>query len=147
MKSIKLLLISFTMTFITLMTISPAIAKPSAKVQELQLNSALTTAFGSYNIVKAVSKAPNTISMPFKNNFSTGLILSSPVVLSEGNAHVAMTVVNKSNEFFASAMIVSDKLNQFISYFNTPTKKVYTEQATPENKVLKEKCSNTINFS
>jgi hypothetical protein len=69
--------------------------------------------------------------------------------LTEENAQVTMTVVNKSNDFFASAMIVSDKLNQLISYFNSPTKDNMSEQVEPEekSKLMKKKCSSTIDFS
>jgi hypothetical protein len=140
MKSIKLLLISFTMTLIVLVTISPAIAKPSVNVQHLQVNKTFTSGINNYEILAASNNVTTTASNQYRNNFSTGLILSSPSALIDENTQVAMTVVNKSNEFFASAMNFSDKLNQFISYFTAPEKDDLS-YAAPENKVIRKKCN------
>jgi len=149
MKSIKLLIISFTLTFLMLMTVSPALAKPLANVQHLQVNNMLPTAHSSYDPMTVADKTFSKFSMPYGNNFSTGLILSKAGILTEENAQVTMTVVNKSNDFFASAMIVSDKLNQLISYFNSSPKDRIAEQIEPEveNKLIKKKCSSKVNFS
>ena len=137
MKTIKLLIISFTLTFITLITIAPAIAAPSAKVQHLQVNNMLTTA----HISKFSTK--NSI------NFSTGLILSSANILTEESENSTLTVVETSNDFFTSAMIMSDKINQLFSYFNSSAKDNISKQIKPEptNKLIKDKCSSNPKYS
>ncbi|KGJ91855.1 hypothetical protein [Colwellia psychrerythraea] len=149
MKSIKLLLISFTITLVALMTISPAIAKPSVKVQHLQLNNALTATHNNYNIIRAIGKVPTKLPVQYSNNFSSGLILSSRSILTARNANLAINVAKHTNEFFSSAMTVSDKLNQFMSYFSSPVKVKVSEQQelSPEGDILKEKCNGSINFS
>jgi len=149
MKSIKLLIISFTLTYLVLMTVSPAIAKPLASVQHLQVNDLLTSPKNSYDSITALGKTIGNISTQYDHNFSTGLILSSSRDLSDENSQVAMNVVNQSNDFFASAMIVSDKVNQFISYFTTPEEKKFIEQIEPaqKSKVITSKCSKTANLS
>ena len=146
MKSIRLLIISFTMTFIALITISPAIAKPSVNVQHLKVNNTFTTAFNSYDIITLASNIPSKTSTQYHNNFSTGLILSSPAMLSNENTKMTMTVVNSSNEFFASAMGFSDKLNQLISYFTSPAKEDLSYPA-PESTVIRKKCNSKNNYS
>jgi len=149
MRTIKLLIMSFTLTFLALMSISPAIAKPLANVQHLQVNNMLTTSQNSYDSITILGKTVGNISTQYDNNFSTGLILSSSRILTEENSQVAITVVNKSNDFFTSAMIVSDKVNQFISYFTSPDKKEFAEQTkpVPKSEVLSSKCSKTVDFS
>jgi len=137
------------MTFLMLITIAPAIAAPSVKVQHLQVSNIIPTAQTSYDSITLADKVIRKYSTQYGNNFSTGLILSSTRVLSEENTQVAMTVVNKSNGFFTSAMIVSDKLNQLISYFNSPAKNSVTEQVEPvvESEVIKKKCGKKNNYS
>ena len=137
MTPLKLLLISFTITLITLVTLPPAIAQPSLEVQHLQVRHTLTTKFNHYHtFTLADNLAP-------VNNFSAGLILSSPRTLAEQNSAKIITVVNKSNEFFNSAMVFHDKLNQVISYFTTPAKAINEQQntAASDNQVPNKKCS------
>jgi len=149
MNSIKLLISSFTMTFLTLITIAPAIAAPAVKVQHLQVSNMTSIVHTSYNSMVVADKAMSKFPTQYSNNFSTGLILSSSKILSEEHAQTAITVVNKSNDFFASAMIVSDKVNQFISYFTSSEEKKLTEQAEPiqKSEVMRSKCSKTDNLS
>ena len=140
MKSIKILLVSFTLTFITLVNISPANAEQAVKVQHLNVNNMLTTQFNNDELTNVVSN--------YHNSFSTGLILSAPDRLSDRSSHLAMSVVNSSNDFFTSAMVFNDKLHQLISYFTTPDHKTMTEptHSTPDSEVIEEKCENTFSF-
>ncbi len=137
MKSIKLLIISFTLTLLMLITIAPAIAAPSAKVQHLQVNNMLTTThmrkFSTNNSI----------------NFSTGLVLSSASILTEETTNSTLTAVETSNDFFTSAMIMNDKIHQLFSYFNSSTKDDISKQIKPEatNTLIKDKCSSTPKYS
>jgi hypothetical protein len=141
MKSIKLLLVSFTITFITLINISPANAEHAVKVQHLNVNNTLVTRFNNNDLINSVSN--------YHNSFSTGLILSSPERLGDRSSQLAMNVVNSSNDFFTSAMVFNDKLHQLISYFTTPDNKALTEptNSIPENEVIEKKCESTFGFS
>jgi len=123
------------------MTISPANAKHAVNVQHLNVNNTLTSKFNNDDIIN--------IAVNYRNSFSTGLILSSPERLSDRNSQRAMGVVNKSNDFFTSAMVFNDKLHQLISYFTTPINETLTEptELTPESTVIEKKCESTINFS
>lgn len=140
MKSIKLLLVSFTLTFITLVNISPANAEQAVKVQHLNVNSTLITKFNSVELTNVVSNY---------NSFSTGLILSAPERLSDKSSHLTISVVNNSNDFFTSAMVFNDKLHQFISYFTTPNHRTLTEpkNSTPDSDVIEEKCESSFSFN
>ncbi|MCP4987287.1 MAG: hypothetical protein GY928_14910 [Colwellia sp.] len=113
MKSIKLLIISFTLTFLTLITIAPVMATPSAKVQHLQVNNMFTIA----HMRKFSTK--NSI------NFSTGLVLTSASILTEDATNTTLTAVETSNDFFTSVMIMSDKIHQLFSYFNSLAKGIF----------------------
>jgi hypothetical protein len=147
MRTIKLLLVS-TITFLTLINISPVNAKPVMKVQHLNVNSMLTSNFNSYDIINVAGSVPNTLSSNSSNNFSTSLILSQPTALSDMNSNIAISVINKSNDFFTSAMVFNDKLHQFISYFTTSDDTNITPSvSSPETKVIKKKCNSTLSFS
>lgn len=141
MKSIKLLLVSFTITFITLINISPANAEHAVKVQHLNVNNQLFTKFNNDESINVPSN--------YHNSFSTSLILSAPERLSDRGSQLAMSVVNSSNDFFTSAMVFNDKLHQLISYFTTPNNETITEPTnlTPESEVIEKKCEKTFNFS
>ncbi|WP_057830703.1 hypothetical protein [Colwellia sp. TT2012] len=146
MKSVKLLLVSFTITFVILSNISPALAKSAIKIQYLNVSNAYSSSYNNYNFIKVAAKTPSTLATQYRNNFSTGLILSNPTMLTLENSPLTMNVVNNSNEFFNSAMAFSDKLNQFISYFTSPVKGNITEQLepTPKSKVIKTKCNSKV---
>ena len=149
MKSIKLLLVSFTLTFVTLINITPALATPSVEKQYLNVNHVLSHPYNNYNIINLVEKKSSTRTSQYSNNFSTGLILSNPAIVTKENSQLTMNVVSKSNEFFNSAMVFSDKLNQFISYFTAPVKGNTAEQleSTSASKVIKAKCKSRENYS
>ena len=149
MKSIKLLLVSFTITFVTLINITPALATPSVEIQSLKVNHILSHPYNNYNIINLVENKPSRTASQYSNNFSTGLILSNPAILTEENSQLTISVVSKSNEFFNSAMVFSDKLNQFISYFTAPVKANTAEQLKPTSasKVIKAKCKSRKNYS
>lgn len=141
MNSIKLLLVIFTITFIALMTISPANAKHAINVQHLNVNDTMTTKFNNDDMI---NRAAN-----YRNSFSTGLILSAPAIISDRSSQLTMDVVNKSNDFFTSAMVFNDRLHQLISYFTTPNIKEFTQPtiSTPESEVIEEKCESTFSFN
>ncbi|AAZ24971.1 hypothetical protein [Colwellia psychrerythraea] len=141
MNSFKLLLVSFTITFIALMTISPANAKHAVNVQHLNVNNTLTTKFNNNDMINIAGN--------YRSSFSTGLILSAPIVLSDRNSKLTIDVVNKSNDFFTSAMVFNDKLHQLISYFTTPNNETLIEPttSTPESEVIEKKCENTFSFN
>ncbi len=125
MKSIKLLLVSFTITLVALITITPANAVPAVKVQHLNVNNALTSKFNRYDIINVAGKVPRAsseyLSGKYRNSFSAVLFLTNPALFSEKNTQVTIDIVNTSNTFFTSAMVFTDKLHQLISYFTTPT--------------------------
>jgi hypothetical protein len=141
MKSIKLLLVSFTITFITLINISSANAEHAVKVQHLNVNNQLFTKFNNDESINVPSN--------YHNSFSTSLILSAPERLSDRGSQLAMSVVNSSNDFFTSAMVFNDKLHQLISYLTTPNNETITEPTnlTPENEVIEKKCEKTFSFN
>jgi len=145
MKSLKLLLVSFTITFLALITISPASAQPSIKVQHLNINNSFTAKLDNFNL----NMQPSKLSTQYSNNFSSGLILPSSKILGETNSLVAMTVVNKSTNFFSGTMVFNDKLHQIISFFTSADTKAIIEQDTldPQSNVLKEKCSSRAKLS
>ncbi|PKI14293.1 hypothetical protein [Colwellia sp. 12G3] len=149
MNSIKVLLISFTLTFITLIFISPANASPTAKVQHLNVSNTLTSTFNNYDIINVVSDVPHNLSTNYRNNLSTRLFFSNPAIFSEKHTKTTIDVINKSNDFFTTAMVFNDKLHQLISYFTVPSYENITESALPtsESKVIKEKCKSNLNFS
>jgi hypothetical protein len=129
------------------MTVSPAIAKPAINIQHLHVNNTFTSSLAGNNSLSATSDISNNISnkilTQYDTSFSTGLILSNPITLSESKTEMAMTVVNQSNDFFARTMIISDKINQFISSFTSPTKEGFSEEikASSKSKVMRKKCS------
>jgi hypothetical protein len=141
MKSIKLLLVSFTITFITLINISSANAEHAVKVQHLNVNNQLFTKFNNDESINVPSN--------YHNSFSTSLILSAPERLSDRGSQLAMSVVNSSNDFFTSAMVFNDKLHQLISYLTTPNNETITEPTnlTPESEVIEKKCEKTFSFN
>jgi hypothetical protein len=149
MKSIKVLLISFIITFVTLTSISPANAKPTVKVQYLNISNSLTNKFNSYDIINLAGDVQSNLSVNYRNSLSTALFLSTPSVFSQKNAKVTINIVNKSNNFFTSAMVFNDKLHQLISYVTMPSNESITESAvsTTEGTVIKKKCNSKLNFS
>jgi hypothetical protein len=148
MRTIKLLLVSF-ITFLTLMNVSPVSAKPVIKVQHLNVNNMLTNKFNSYDIINVASNIPNTLSSKTRNNFSTSLILSHPIALSDSNSNIAIGVINNSNDFFTSAMVFNDKLHQLLSYFTTSYNKtiIAPSASSHDSKVIRKKCNNSLSLS
>jgi len=137
MKSLKLLTISFIVTFVTLLTISPALAEPLIKVQHLKVSDHLAAKINDYNI----------INMP--SSLSTSLIFSQSTSLTEEESPLAIEVASQSHDFFTSAMVFNDKLHQLISYFSNPETKSISKPATltPQGDELKKKCNSTLSFS
>lgn len=137
MKSLKLLFISFTVTFVSLLTISPAVAEPLIKVQQLKVSDHLTTQLEHYNIIQMPSR------------LSTSLTFSSLSQPSAKDLPLTMNVVSRSNDFFTSAMVFNDKLHQLISYFTAPSNKSISKPVPSSSKeeAVKEKCSSTLSFS
>lgn len=154
MKSIKALLISFTLTFVTLISISSANAKPAIKVQHLNVSNTLTSnsptdKFNSYDMINLTDDIQSNLSANYRNSLSTALFLKNQSTFSRKKNQVTIKIVNKSNEFFTSAMVFNDKLHQLISYFTAPSNKNMNESAVPnsESDAIKKKCDSTLNFS
>jgi hypothetical protein len=149
MKSIKVLLISFIITFVTLISISPANATPTVKVQHLNVGNTLTSTFNSYDVINLTGELPSHFLTNNRNSLSTGLFLANQTIFSEKNAQITIEIVKKSNDFFTSVMVFNDKLHQLISYFNSPANKDISESVVPssESDVIKKKCDSTLNFS
>ncbi len=145
MKSIKLLFVSFTITFVALMTLSPANANNVVNVQHLNVNNMLTSKFNNDELIDVAGH----LSDSYRNSFSTGQILSTLERLSDSSSQRAIDVVNNSNDFFTSTMVFNDKLQQFISYFTTPINETLIDPSvsTSDSKVIKKKCESSLNFS
>jgi hypothetical protein len=131
------------------MNISPVNAKPVMKVQHLNVNNMLTTGFNSYDIINVSGKIPKTFSSKYSNNFSSSLILSHPITLNDRKSDATIAVINKSNDFFTSAMVFNDKLHQLMSYFTTSNNEtiIAPSVSSSESKVIKKKCNSTLSFS
>ncbi|PKG86445.1 hypothetical protein CXF85_01715 [Colwellia sp. 75C3] len=149
MKSIKVLLSSCVITYITLISISTANANPTVKVQHLNVTNTLTNKFNSYDIISTASEIQNNLSVNYRNSLSTGLFMSNPALFNKKSAEITTDIVNKSNDFFISAMIFNDKLHQLISYFTIPSNESMTKSplSTTESTVIKQKCNSKLNFS
>jgi hypothetical protein len=149
MSSIKVLLISFTITLVTLFTIAPANANPTVKMQHLNVSNKFTTQFNSYDIIDVASKVPSNLSINYRNSLFTALLISNPITFNKKHARTTMDSINESSDFFTSAMVFNDKLHQLISYFTIPPNESITGSAisTSENEVIKKKCSSTLDFS
>lgn len=149
MKSITLLLISFTITVVALMTISPANAKPIVNVQYLNVSNTLTSKVNHYDMINLKNAEPRSLSSNYRKIFSTGLFLSNPAMFSEKNTQVTITRINNSNDFFTNTMVFNDKLHQLISYFTTSMNVKMTGPVVskPESEVIKKKCNNTLKFN
>ena len=141
MKSIKVLLISFIITFVTLTSICPANATPTVKVQHLNVTTTLTNTFNNYDIISAAREV--------RNSLSTGLFISNPALFNKKSVKSTIDIVNKSNDFFTSTMLFNDKLHQLISYFTIPSNDSITKSSvsTTESTQIKKKCTTKINFS
>ncbi len=146
MKTLKLLVISFTMTFLALLTISPAIAKPSLTVHHVEVNSDINIKRSSYNIISIARKAQTNL---VQNTLSTDLIFNSPSVLSEEHLSNSIDILNTSTTFFTSIMLINDKLHQLISYFSTSNdaSSHNREISKQDSKLMKKKCKNDLDFS
>ncbi|MFQ3264407.1 MAG: hypothetical protein ACI9U5_000273 [Colwellia sp.] len=141
MKSIKVLLISFIITFVTLTSICSANATPTVKVQHLNVTTALINTFNNYDIISAAREV--------RNSLSTGLFISNPALFNKKSVKSTIDIVNKSNDFFTSTMLFNDKLHQLISYFTIPSNDSITKSpvSTTESMKIKKKCTTKINFS
>ena len=141
MKSIKVLLINFIITFVTLTSMCPANATPTVKVQHLNVTTALTNTFNNYDIISAAREV--------RNSLSIGLFISNPALFNKKSVKSTIDIVNKSNDFFTSTMLFNDKLHQLISYFTIPSNDSMTKSSvsTTESTQIKKKCTTKINFS
>ena len=154
MKSIRVLLSSFIITYITLFSISPANANPIVKVQHLNvtdtlISNSLTTKFARYDIISAASEVPSNLSVNYRNSLSSGLFMSDLAIFNKKSTKVTIDIVNKSNDFFTSAMVFNDKLHQLISYLTIPSNESMSDSAvsTTEGSVIKKKCNSTFSFN
>ncbi len=149
MKTLNLLFISFIITFAVLVSISPAIAKPSFAVQHLNVASKLNTTHTSYHITLISGAGQTNLVSNYRNTLSNNLIFASPNSSNEQRLTNTMKVFSKSKNFFTSFMLLNDKLHQFISYFSTlnNTSPIRSEASGQESKSIKKKCKNDLDFS
>lgn len=145
MKSIKLLLLSFTLTFLTLGGITPVTAQPSLQFSHLHNDHKTASSL----VTPKITSLSLNLTAEYSNSFSTGLILTNPSAVIEKRSNHSMITSNNSLDFFTSVMIFNDKLHQFISYISATSKiKEPAHTIKPSKiKVIKNKCSNDANLA
>jgi hypothetical protein len=147
-EKFKLLFISFTITFLVLLTISPAIAKPLVSLTQLEVSNDINYKQTSRS-TSVITKTTNIdVGNNYHNNFSTSLVFQSPRMLSEQPLNTTMDFFNTSTTFFTSIMVINDKLHQLISYFSKPndTKTIENKTIEQGTKLIKEKCNSNLDF-
>jgi low affinity Fe/Cu permease len=147
-EKFKLLFISFTITFLVLLTISPAIAKPLVSLTQLEVSNDINYKQTSRS-TSVITKTTNIdVVNNYHNNFSTSLVFQSPRMLSEQPLNTTMDFFNTSTTFFTSIMVINDKLHQLISYFSKPndTKTIENKTIEQGTKLIKEKCNSNLDF-
>lgn len=130
MKSIKLLLLSSTITLISATIIQPVIAKPTMTVHYLKVSSEqiaatqqalpFNTSFSSLPVNplnRIITQQANNIDRDFSHKISSRLQLSSIRKTAEQLPKKHMNRSHDDNSFFETAMIFNDKMQQVISYF------------------------------
>jgi low affinity Fe/Cu permease len=147
-EKFKLLFISFTITFLVLLTISPAIAKPLVSLTQLEVSNDINYKQTSRS-TSVITKTTNIdVVNNYHNNLSTSLVFQSPRMLSEQPLNTTMDFFNTSTTFFTSIMVINDKLHQLISYFSKPndTKTIENKTIEQGTKLIKEKCNSNLDF-
>jgi hypothetical protein len=147
-ETFKLLFISFTITFLVLLNISPAIAKPLVSITQLKVSSDIKNRQASYDITLISKTTKIDLTNNDINNFSSSLVFASPRILNEQRLNTTMDFFNTSTTFFTSIMLINDKLHQLISYFSKPNdiKIIDNETIEQDTKLIKEKCNSNLNF-
>jgi hypothetical protein len=147
-ETFKLLFISFTITFLVLLNISPAIAKPLVSITQLKVSNDIKNRQASYDITLISKTTKIDLTNNDINNFSSSLVFASPRILNEQRLNSTMDFFNTSTTFFTSIMLINDKLHQLISYFSKPNdiKIIDNETTEQDTKLIKEKCNSNLNF-
>tara|TARA_B110000467_G_C18282057_1_gene459192 strand:+ start:137 stop:589 length:453 start_codon:yes stop_codon:yes gene_type:complete len=120
MKSLKLLLLSSTITLFSALLIQPVIAKPTMALHYVNIDNAQ-----SLHAVKASSMSFKLGALPSNpiNNLlkqhTNQLTLTTKRIASEQLSRNQYNAVNNGNGFFETAMVFNDKMQQFFSYFET----------------------------
>lgn len=148
METFKLLFISFTITFLVLLNISPAIAKPLVSITQLKISNDIQNRQASYDITLISKTTKIDLTNNDINNLSSSLVFASPRILNEQRLNSTMNFFNTSTTFFTSIMLINDKLHQLISYFSKPNdiKIIDNETTEQDTKLIKEKCNSNLNF-
>lgn len=148
METFKLLFISFTITFLVLLNISPAIAKPLVSITQLKISNDIQNRQASYDITLISKTTKIDLTNNDINNLSSSLVFASPRILNEQRLNSTMDFFNTSTTFFTSIMLINDKLHQLISYFSKPNdiKIIDNETIEQDTKLIKEKCNSNLNF-
>jgi hypothetical protein len=147
-ETFKLLFISFTITFLVLLNISPAIAKPLVSITQLKISNDIQNRQASYDITLISKTTKIDLTNNDINNLSSSLVFASPRILNEQRLNSTMDFFNTSTTFFTSIMLINDKLHQLISYFSKPNdiKIIDNETTEQDTKLIKEKCNSNLNF-
>jgi hypothetical protein len=147
-ETFKLLFISFTITFLVLLNISPAIAKPLVSITQLKISNDIQNRQASYDITLISKTTKIDLTNNDINNLSSSLVFASPRILNEQRLNSTMDFFNTSTTFFTSIMLINDKLHQLISYFSKPNdiKIIDNETIEQDTKLIKEKCNSNLNF-
>jgi hypothetical protein len=147
-EKFKLLFISFTITFLVLLTISPATAKPLVSLTQLEVSNDINYKQTSRSTSVTTKTTNIDVGNNYHNNFSTSLVFQSPRMLSEQPLNTTMDFFNTSTTFFTSIMVINDKLHQLISYFSKPndTKTIENKTIEQGTKLIKEKCNSNLDF-
>ncbi len=145
METLKLLFISFTITFLILFNISPAIAKPFVSITQLKESNDIKNIQASYDITLISKTTKIDLTNNDINNFSSSLVFASPRMLSNQRLNTSIELFNTSTTFFTSIMLINDKLHQLISYFSksNDTKLINSEDNESSKK---EKCNINLDF-
>lgn len=148
METFKLLFISFTITFLVLLNISPAIAKPLVSITQLKISNDIQNRQASYDITLISKTTKIDLTNNDINNLSSSLVFASPRILNEQRLNSTMDFFNTSTTFFTSIMLINDKLHQLISYFSKPNdiNIIDNETIEQDTKLIKEKCNSNLNF-
>ena len=148
METFKLLFISFTITFLVLLNISPAIAKPLVSITQLKVSNDIQNRQASYDVTLISKTTKIDLTNNDINNFSSSLVFASPRILNQQRLNTTMDFFNTSTTFFTSIMLINDKLHQLISYFSKPndTKIIKNDTIEQGTKLIKEKCNSSLDF-
>lgn len=159
MKSLKLLLLSSTITIISILLIQPVVAKPTLNLQHLKVANEhifnTTQAPQLYQVsfnrdalpTNPVNNLLNQHSKQLKYQLSDQLTLTVKRTASEQRSRSQENSVLNSNVFFETSMAFNDKMQQVFSYFKVQDNSLFHPASVlpkinnqMKEKSLKDKC-------